>query len=202
MTELLAVLGGYLLGSMPFGYWVPKLVRGEDIRTEGSGNVGASNVFRVYGRSLGIPVALLDIAKGFAAAALGLWAGGALIGVLAAAAAMVGHAYPVFLRFQKGGKMVATAGGATLALAPLAAVICIAVWLVVFVATRYASLASLVTALALAVLVVVLDYPWPIIAFGIAGGAAVIALHRQNIRRLLGGTEHRFALRRAPRASG
>jgi glycerol-3-phosphate acyltransferase PlsY len=197
MTELLAVLGGYLLGSMPFGYWVPKLVRGEDIRTEGSGNVGASNVFRVYGRSLGIPVALLDIAKGFAAAALGLWAGGALIGVLAAAAAMVGHAYPVFLRFQKGGKMVATAGGATLALAPLAAVICIAVWLVVFVATRYASLASLVTALALAVLVVVLDYPWPIIAFGIAGGAAVVALHRQNIRRLLGGTEHRFALRRA-----
>ena len=170
MTELLAVLGGYLLGSMPFGYWVPKLVRGVDIRTEGSGNVGASNVFRVYGRSLGIPVALLDIAKGFAAAALGLWAGGALIGVLAAAAAMVGHAYPVFLRFQKGGKMVATAGGATLALAPLAAVLCIAVWLVVFVATRYASLASLVTALALALLVVVLDYPWPIIAFGIAEG--------------------------------
>ena len=196
MTELLAVLGGYLLGSMPFGYWVPKLVRGEDIRTRGSGNVGASNVFRVYGRSLGIPVALLDLAKGFAAAAIGLWAGGALVGVLAAAAAMVGHAYPVFLRFQKAGKMVATAGGATLALAPLAAVICIAVWLVVFVATRYASLASLVTALALALLVVVLDYPWPIIAFGIAGAAAVIALHRQNIRRLLGGTEHRFELRR------
>jgi len=202
MKEALAVLGGYLLGSMPFGYWVPKLVRGEDIRAQGSGNVGASNVFRVYGRSLGIPVALLDIAKGFAAAALGLWVGGALIGVLAAAAAMVGHAFPVFLRFQKGGKMVATAGGATLALAPLAAVICIAVWLVTFVATRYASLASLVTALALAFLVVVLDYPWPIIAFGIAGAAAVIALHRQNIRRLLGGTEHRFALRRAPRASG
>ena len=202
MKEALAVLGGYLLGSMPFGYWVPKLVRGEDIRAQGSGNVGASNVFRVYGRSLGIPVALLDIAKGFAAAALGLWVGGALIGVLAAAAAMVGHAFPVFLRFQKGGKMVATAGGATLALAPLAAVICIAVWLVTFVATRYASLASLVTALALALLVVVLDYPWPIIAFGIAGAAAVIALHRQNIRRLLGGTEHRFALRRAPRASG
>lgn len=187
---------------MPFGYWVPKLVRGEDIRTKGSGNVGASNVFRVYGRSLGIPVALLDLAKGFAAAALGLWVGGALIGVLAAAAAMVGHAYPVFLRFRKGGKMVATAGGATLALAPLAAVICVAVWLVVFLAARYASLASLVTAFALAILVIVLDYPWPIIAFGIAGAAAVIALHRQNIRRLLGGTEHRFALRRAPRASG
>ena len=196
MKETLAVLGGYLLGSMSFGYWVPKLVRGEDIRTKGSGNVGASNVFRVYGRSLGVPVALLDLAKGFAAAALGLWVGGALIGVLAASAAMVGHARPIFLRFEKGGKMVATAGGATLALAPLAAVICIAVWLVVFVLTRYASLASLVTAFALAILVVVLDYPWPIIVFGIAATAAVIVLHRQNISRLLGGTEHRFELGR------
>ena len=196
MVEALAVVGGYLLGSMPFGYWVPKLVRGEDIRTKGSGNVGASNVFRVYGRSLGVPVALLDLAKGFAAAALGLWAGGALVGVLAASAAMVGHARPVFLRFEKGGKMVATAGGATLALAPLTAVICISVWLVVFVATRYASLASLVTAVALIVCVVVFDYPWPIVAFGIAGATAVVVLHRQNIRRLLGGTEHRFQLRR------
>jgi glycerol-3-phosphate acyltransferase PlsY len=196
MKEALAVLGGYLLGSLPFGYWVPKLVRGEDIRTRGSGNVGASNVLRVYGRSLGIPVALLDLAKGFAAASLGLWLGGALFGVLAAAAAMLGHARPVFLRFEKGGKMVATAGGALVALAPLAAFICISVWLVVFVVTRYASLASIVTALALAVLVVVLDYPWPIIAFGIAGAAAVIVLHRENIRRLRGRTEHRFELGR------
>ena len=196
MKETLAVLGGYLLGSMPFGYWVPRLVRGEDVRQKGSGNVGASNVFRVYGRSLGIPVALLDIAKGFAAAALGLWIGGPLVGVLAAGAAMVGHAYPVFLRFQKGGKMVATAGGATLALAPLAAFICIAVWLIVFVATRYASLASLLTAAALVVCVFVFDYPWPIVVFGAAGAAAVVVLHRQNIRRLLGGTEHRFELGR------
>ena len=196
MKETLAVLGGYLLGSLPFGYWVPKLVRGEDIRTKGSGNVGASNVFRVYGRSLGVPVALLDLAKGFAAASLGLWLGGALFGVLAAAAAMLGHARPVFLRFEKGGKMVATAGGALVALAPLAAFICIAVWLVVFVVTRYASLASIVTAVALVVLVVVLDYPWPIIVFGIAGAAAVIVLHRENIRRLRGRTEHRFELGR------
>ena len=196
MTEALAVLGGYLLGSMPFGYWVPLLVRHEDIRTRGSGNVGASNVFRVYGRSLGIPVAALDLAKGFAAASLGLWAGGALIGVLAAGAAMIGHARPVFLRFEKGGKMVATAGGATFALAPLAAVCCVGLWLVLFFVTRYASLASIVTALGLALFVVLFDYPWPIVVFGIAGAAAVIALHRQNIRRLLGGTEHRFELGR------
>lgn len=201
MTEALAVVAGYVLGSMPFGYWVPLLVRGEDIRTKGSGNVGASNVFRVYGRSLGIPVAALDLAKGFAAASLGLLAGGALIGVLAAAAAMVGHARPVFLRFQKGGKMVATAGGATFALAPLAAICCVGVWLVVFALTRYASLASIVTAIGLAVFVVLFGYPWPIVAFGVAGAVAVIAVHHQNIRRLFAGTEHRFEPRRARRAS-
>jgi acyl phosphate:glycerol-3-phosphate acyltransferase len=200
MKETLAVVAGYLLGALPFGYWVPRLVRGEDIRTLGSGNVGASNVFRVYGRSLGIPVALLDVAKGFAAASLGMWAGGALIGVLAAAAAMLGHARPIFLRFQKGGKMAATAGGATLALAPLVAVCCVGLWLVVFALTRYASVATIVTATALALLVIALGYPWPIVVFGIAGGVAVIAMHHQNIRRLFAGTEHRFELRRPRRA--
>ena len=125
MIEAAAVVGGYLLGSLPFGYWLPRIFRGEDIRKQGSGNVGASNVFRVYGRRLGIAVALLDLGKGCAAALLGLWAGGALVGVLAGAAAMIGHARPIFLRFEKGGKMVATAGGAFLALAPLAALGCV-----------------------------------------------------------------------------
>ena len=173
---------------------MPRLVRGEDIRTRGSGNVGASNVFRVYGRSLGLPVALLDLLKGFAAASLGLWAGGALIGVLAAAAAMAGHARPVFLRFQKGGKMAATAGGATFALAPLVFVLCVAIWLVIFALTRFASVATIVTAVALGVLVIALGYPWPIVLFGVAGATAVIAMHHQNIRRLVAGTAHRFEL--------
>lgn len=196
MGDALAILGGYLLGSLPFGYWVPRLVRGEDIRSKGSGNVGASNVFRVYGGSLGIPVALLDLTKGFVAASLGLWIGGALIGVLAAAAAMLGHARPVFLGFQKGGKMAATAGGAMFALAPLVAVLCIACWLVVFALTRFASVATIVTAVAVGVLLIVLDYSWPIVLFGVAGAIAVIAMHHQNIRRLAAGTEHRFDLRR------
>jgi len=200
MIEALAVLGGYLLGSLPFGYWLPRLLRGEDIRAQGSGNIGASNVFRVYGRRIGIAVALLDLAKGFAAALVGIWAGGALVGVLAGAAAMVGHARPVFMRFEKGGKMVATAGGAFFALAPLAALCCVGVWLVVFLVTRYASVASIVTALALIGLVLLFGYPWPVVAFAGAGAAAIVFLHRHNLRRLAGGTEHRFELKRARRA--
>jgi glycerol-3-phosphate acyltransferase PlsY len=200
VTDVLAVLGGYLLGSLPFGYWLPRLFRGEDIRSSGSGNVGATNVIRVYGRRLGAAVVLLDMGKGFAAALLGLWAGGALVGVLAGAAAMVGHARPVFLRFQKGGKMVATAGGATFALAPLAAVCCVGVWIAVFVLTRYASVASLATALALVLFAWLFGYPWPVLVFAIAGTVAIVLLHRHNVRRLVAGTEHRFELRRPRRA--
>jgi glycerol-3-phosphate acyltransferase PlsY len=200
MIDALAVLGGYVLGSLTFGFWLPRVLRGEDIRARGSGNVGATNVFRVYGRRLGITVALLDVAKGFAAALVGIWAGGALVGVLAGAAAMIGHARPVFLRFAKGGKMVATAGGAFLALAPLAALSCLGVWLVVFLLTRYASVASVATALALIGLVLLFGYDWPVVAFSAAGAAAIVFLHRHNLRRLAAGTEHRFELRRPRRA--
>jgi glycerol-3-phosphate acyltransferase PlsY len=192
VTEAAAVLGGYLLGSLPFGYWLVLLFHGDDIRTQGSGNTGATNVFRLYGRRLGTSVALLDAAKGLTAALLGLWAGGALVGVLAGAAAMLGHARPVFLRFQKGGKMVATAGGAALALAPLAALSCLGVWLAVFLLTRYASVASIVTALALPVFAWVYDDSWPVLVFAGAGAAAIVVLHRHNVRRLFAGTEHRF----------
>ena len=121
-----------------------RLFRGEDIRKQGSGNIGASNVWRTYGRWLGVPVALLDVAKGFVPALVGVKLGGEWVGVLAGAAAMLGHARPIWLGFSKGGKMVATAGGVVLALAPLAAGICLVVWLATFVLFRYASLASLV----------------------------------------------------------
>ncbi len=200
MIEVAAIVGGYLLGSLPFGYWLVRVFAGEDIRKVGSGNVGATNVFRHYGRRLGIAVALLDMAKGFAAALLGVALGGALVGVLAGAAAMLGHAKPIFLRFRTGGKMVATAGGAFFALAPLAALACVGVWLLVFMLVRYASVASLATALSLVGFVLLLGYPWPVVAFAVAGAAAIVFSHRQNLRRLLAGTEHRFELRRAPRA--
>ena len=201
MTQAAAVLGGYLLGSLPFGYWVVRLFRGEDIRHRGSGNTGATNVFRNYGRRLGLAVATLDVAKGFAAAALGLWAGGALFGVLAGAAAMLGHARPLFLGLRKGGKMVATAGGAALALAPLAALTCAGIWLAIFFLTRYASVASIATALALPAFAWLYGYPWPVVVFAGVGAAAIVLLHRHNIRRLVQGTEHRFRLGRSRTAS-
>ena len=163
MTDVAIVVAGYLLGSVPFGYVLPRLVRGEDVRERGSGNVGASNVWRVYGPSLGVPVALLDVAKGFVPAALGLWLGGDWVGVLAGAAAMVGHARPVFLGFSKGGKMVATAGGVAFALAPLAAACCLVLWLVTFAAFRYASVSSMLAAVALPVLCYAFGASWPIV---------------------------------------
>lgn len=192
IADALIVLGGYLLGSIPFGYVIPRLVRRDDVRTRGSGNVGASNVWRVYGPSLGVPVALLDVAKGLVPALVGLELGGDWVGVLAGVAAMVGHARPVYLGFSKGGKMVATAGGVALALAPLAALVCLAVWLVTFAAFRYASLASIVTATALPFACLLFEAPWPVVGFAAIAAVGVVLLHRHNIRRLLAGTEPRF----------
>ena len=192
-ADALIIVCGYLLGSIPFGYVIPQLVRGEDVRLHGSGNVGASNVWRAYGRSLGIPVALLDVAKGFVPALVGVKVGGDWVGVLAGAAAMVGHARPIFLGFSKGGKMVATAGGVVLALAPLAALVCLVVWLVVFAAFRYASLASIVTAAALPFACLAFGSSWPVVGFAALAAVAVLVLHRHNVRRLLAGSEPRFA---------
>ena len=193
VVDVLIVVGAYLLGSIPFGYVLPRLVRGEDVRTRGSGNVGASNVWRVYGRSLGVPVALLDVAKGFVPALVGLEVGGDWVGVLAGAAAMIGHARPVFLGFGKGGKMVATAGGVAFALAPLVAAICLVLWLVVFALFRYASLASMVTASALPLLCLAFGSSWPVVGFTALAAVGVVLLHRHNLRRLLAGTEPRFS---------
>jgi len=200
LEDALIVLAGYLIGSIPFGVVVVRLFHGEDIRAQGSGNIGASNVWRAYGRWYGVPVALLDVAKGFVPAFVGVKLGGEWVGVLAGAAAMLGHARPIYLGFGKGGKMVATAGGVVLALAPLAAGICLIVWLVTFVLFRYASLASIVTAITLPICCVLLDEPWVTVGFATIASLAVIVLHRQNIGRLLHGTESRFT--RDSRASG
>jgi acyl phosphate:glycerol-3-phosphate acyltransferase len=196
MTAVLVVLGGYLLGSMPFGYWLVLLLKGEDIRKVGSGNIGATNVWRTYGKAYGIPIVLLDVAKGFVPALVGTILVGELVGVLAGGAAMLGHWRPLFLGFQKGGKTVATAGGTFFGVAPLLGLIGLGIWLVVFLLSRYASLASMTTGVALPFVGLALGEPWPVIVFAAIAGAAVLVLHRANIARLRAGTESRFQFRR------
>src|SRR3989475_13263968 len=151
MTTLLLVAAGYLLGSMPWGYWLPLLFEHDDIRRHGSGNIGGTNVWRVYGWRLGLPVVLLDTAKGFAPALVATLVASHLVGVLAGGAAMLGHWRPLFLRWQRGGKMVATCGGAFLGVAPVVGGIGAAVWIAVFLVSRYASLASIVAAVSVPV---------------------------------------------------
>ena len=197
MTAALVVLGGYLLGSMPFGYWVILLLKGEDIRKVGSGNIGATNVWRAYGRWYGIPIVLLDVAKGFVPGLVGTLLVSHLVGVVAGGAAMLGHWRPLFLRFQKGGKTVATAGGTFFGVATTLGLIGLGLWIVVFLLTRYASIASILTALSLPFLGLVLGEPWPVIVFASIAAVAVVLLHKENIARLRAGTESRFALRRS-----
>jgi glycerol-3-phosphate acyltransferase PlsY len=187
---------GYLLGSLPWGYWIPRAFAGVDIRQVGSGNTGATNVWRALGFKLGLAVALLDIGKGAAAALVARWLADDLVAVLAGLAAMAGHWRPLFLRFARGGKAVATTGGVGLALAFFATLAAAGVWIAVFLATRYASVASIVAALTLPVFAFVFGASVPVFAFTVAGAAAVVVLHRANIRRLRAGTENRFQLRR------
>jgi glycerol-3-phosphate acyltransferase PlsY len=193
------VVAGYLFGSLTWGYWLVRIFRGEDVRTKGSGNVGATNVWRVYGARLGLPAALLDVGKGFAPAFAATVVVGHGSGVLAGAAAMLGHWRPIFLGFQKGGKMVATAGGAFLGVAPLVGAAGAGIWIAVFALTRYASISSMTAAASLALWAWLFGYPWPVIAFGAAAGAGVAFLHRANIGRLWRGEESRFELRRRRR---
>jgi glycerol-3-phosphate acyltransferase PlsY len=201
VTFALIVVGGYLLGSCPWGYWLPLAFRGEDVRRHGSGSIGGSNVWRTYGPRLAIPVIALDALKGFAPALVGVILVSHLCGILAGAAAMLGHARPLYLRFEKGGKMVATGGGVLFAVCGWVALAVGGIWIATFLLSRYTSLASVVSAVALPVLTVAFGYPWPVIAFTSLTGAAIVFLHRANLRRLRAGTENRFrGLRRPARA--
>jgi glycerol-3-phosphate acyltransferase PlsY len=195
VATALVVIAGYLAGSLPFGYWVVRFTRGKDIRRFGSGNIGATNVWRVYGIRYGLPVAVLDVAKGFVPALVGSLVAGELAGALAGAAAMLGHWRPLFLRFARGGKTVATAGGAFFGLAPLVGLAGLAVWVLVFLVTRYASVASMTAAVSLPVIAVAIGEPWPVAVFALGAAAAVLLLHRGNLRRLRAGTEPRVRLR-------
>jgi acyl phosphate:glycerol-3-phosphate acyltransferase len=195
MHSILALPAAYLLGAIPFGYLLVRLISGRDVRASGSGNIGATNVLRTTGRLAGIATLLLDAAKGFAAVWLADRLSGGSAGWMSAAAvaAMLGHAYPVFLAFR-GGKAVATLVGAFLYLAPLA----VAAVLVVFVGTvawtRYISLGSIVGAITFPLAVwLILHPPAPVVAAAAAGGAFIVWRHSANIRRLRAGKEHAFS---------
>ena len=153
-------------------------------------------MWRTYGRWYGVPVVLLDTAKGFVPALVFTLTVSPLAGVLAGAGAMLGHARPLFLKFERGGKMVATTGGAFLGVAPVVAAVGAVVWLAVFLLFRYASLASIAAALSLPIAAVLLGYPWAVIVFAALAAAAVLFLHRGNVKRLLRGEESRFTLLR------
>jgi glycerol-3-phosphate acyltransferase PlsY len=198
LTAILAV-AGYICGSMPWGYWLVRIFRGEDIRSRGSGNIGATNVWRVHGRRLGLPAVVLDTAKGFVPALVATKLEGHGAGVLAGGAAMLGHYRPLFLGFRKGGKMVATTGGAFLGVAPIVGGLGAGVWLVVFGLTRYASIASMTAAASLPLWSWLLGYPWPVIVFAGVAAAGVVLLHRANIGRLWRGEESRFTRGRTTR---
>jgi glycerol-3-phosphate acyltransferase PlsY len=195
LTDVLAIVAGYLLGSMPWGYWLPLLLTGTDVRAHGSGGTGAANVWRTVGFKIGLAVALLDVAKGAAAGLLGVWAGGEEVGLAAGIAAMAGHWRPLFLGLARGGKIVATTGGVALALLLLPTLGAAAVWVLAFLATRYTSVASMLAAVALPVFALLLEEPTSVVLFAVGAAVAILVLHRANIGRLVRGTENRFELR-------
>jgi glycerol-3-phosphate acyltransferase PlsY len=197
---ILACVASYLLGAIPFGFVIAR-ARGVDIRTVGSGNIGATNVWRFIGKKWGALVYLLDMAKGYASAALipTLAAGiagietSAQLGLACGLLSVAGHNWPIYLKF-KGGKGIATTAGVLLGVAPAAMGLGIAAWLVVFLASRYVSLASILAALTVAASGWFLyDARLLCGVLTVLGGFAVWR-HRGNIQRLVSGSEHRFDL--------
>jgi glycerol-3-phosphate acyltransferase PlsY len=192
----------YLFGSIPVGYLLVRIFRKQDIRTVGSGNIGATNVLRSGGKGLGAATFVLDAVKGSAAVLLGAWLAAPMIPTwpvrdveaLAALFAVLGHMFPVWLRFR-GGKGVATGFGVFLVAAPLAALAAITLFAIVFALSRYVSLASILGAASFPVFAwFTVRGPRPafFIAVQIIVALLVIVKHHPNIRRLMAGTEHRF----------
>ncbi|MEW6574297.1 MAG: glycerol-3-phosphate 1-O-acyltransferase PlsY [Bacillota bacterium] len=188
--EMLGVgLIAYVIGSIPTGYLLARY-KGVDIFRAGSGNIGATNVWRILGPFFGTLALAGDVGKGAVAVYLGGQAGH-WHAVLAGACVLAGHSWSLFLRFR-GGKMIATALGVFLMLAPAAAVGALAVWGITLALSRYVSLASIIAAVSLPVLIAVFNYPLSYALFAAIAAVTAIYKHRSNIRRLLDGTEHRL----------
>ncbi len=217
---LIIVAVSYLLGSIPFGYLLVRIFREEDVRLTGSGNIGATNVARTGSKGLAIATLLLDALKGYAAVTFAFWIASRqrlegpvptsvydrttvgvsshtifLLAALAAFVAILGHMFPVWLRF-KGGKGVATAAGSFIALAPRAMLVALVLFVLVVALTRYVSLGSMVAGAAFPLCVWWLGpgerTTAPILLLICASSVLIIVRHKDNIRRLLAGTENRF----------
>jgi acyl phosphate:glycerol-3-phosphate acyltransferase len=204
VTPLLLVLAAYFIGAFPTSYVAGRLLRGIDLRQHGSGNLGATNAFRVLGWKAAIPIFLLDMAKGFLPAYLfPIIDGSTATGwaLVYGAVAITGHVFSVYVGFR-GGKGVATGAGVFLALAPVAVLGGLLLWLALVFGTGYVSLGSIAAAAALPVLVALTGAPTEVLVLAIVLGVFVIHAHRANIRRLARGEEHRFRRRPAGEVSG
>jgi acyl phosphate:glycerol-3-phosphate acyltransferase len=196
MMPLVAVLVAYLIGAIPFGYLLVRWKTGADVRGAGSGNIGATNVLRTTGIAAGIATLVLDMAKGYVA----VWIAGRVSEnsaswmSAAAVAVMIGHAFPVFLRFQ-GGKAVATFIGAFFRLTPLAMAAAVVVFIGIVAWTRLISLGSIVMAGTFPLSVwLILQPPFSVVAASVLAALLIIYRHQGNIRRLQQGKEHVFSL--------
>jgi acyl-phosphate glycerol 3-phosphate acyltransferase len=200
MPPIVGILIAYLLGGIPAAYLSGRLLRGIDLREHGSGNLGATNVYRVLGAKAAVPVFAFDIAKGAAAVLMlsritdsphaAIWA------LVYGPAAIAGHMRSPYLRWSSGGKGVATALGVFLSLTPLATLTALAAWLVVFALSRFVSLASLVSAVALPIAVASFDgVGAPVFVLSVVVGLSVFWTHRANIERLRHGQERRVGHR-------
>ena len=185
------VIAAYLIGSIPFALIVARQ-RGTDLRQVGSGNLGAANVMRSSGVSAGAMVAALDMAKGAASVWLAAWASdGAELPAAAGLAAIIGHVYPIWLRFR-GGKGVATACGVFGVLTPMAVPPALAIFAVTVWATKYISLGSVLASMALPPIAYALGSPAPVVLAAVAAAAVIVFRHRSNVLRLWMGTERRL----------
>src|SRR4051794_24924886 len=211
LLYFLVAVVAYLLGSIPFGLILVRIFRKQDIRRQGSGNIGATNVIRSGGKGLGAATFLLDAAKGSLAVIAAYMVASSLhvshaaaqnLAATAALCAIAGHIYNIWLGF-KGGKGVATGFGVFLAISPLSALVSLAIFIVVFAITRFVSLGSILASIAFAALALIRGYgkltPW-LLAVCVIVPLIVIAKHHANIRRLLAGTEYRFGKTKAAAA--
>jgi glycerol-3-phosphate acyltransferase PlsY len=202
LSYIVTALVAYLLGSIPTGFLVAK-ARGVDIRTVGSGNIGATNAFRVLGKGFGIFVLLMDALKGWVAVqAAALLVSKLLPGapleylrITAGIAAILGHNFTCWLHF-KGGKGIATSAGVLIALVPLALAIILSIFIILFLTTRYVSVGSIAAAFALPFATWFTQHDIGLTAVMAAIGALAILKHRKNIQRLMNGTENRIQFRK------